>query len=112
MNSTIGINWQEIYGRKINHLKKLYAKIYDENQKMKRRLEKSRTIKAEAGTSYKKTSSFFEPAREQLIKIRNEKFKDNPMPNAVVARTLIKRVEDGEDADAVLTEYYLSTLKN
>jgi hypothetical protein len=40
MNSTIGINWQEIYGRKINHLKKLYAKIYDENQKMKRRLEK------------------------------------------------------------------------
>lgn len=40
MNSTIGINWQEIYARKINHLKKLYAKIYDENQKMKRRLEK------------------------------------------------------------------------
>ena len=34
------------------------------------------------------------------------------MPNAVVGRTLIKRVEDGEDADAVLTEYYLSTPKN
>mgnify|MGYP007114267651 FL=1 len=83
-----------------------------EEGELKRRLEKSRTIKAEAGTSYKKTSGFFEPAREQLIKIRNEKFKDNPMPNAVVARTLIKLVEDGEDADAVLTEYYLSTPKN
>jgi len=60
----------------------------------------------------KKTSGFFEPAREQLIKIRNEKFTDKPMPNAEVARSLIERVEDGEDADAVLTEYYLSTPKN
>jgi hypothetical protein len=40
MTSSIGLNWKEIYERKIKHLKKLYIKIYDENQKMKRRLEK------------------------------------------------------------------------
>jgi|TARA_B110000285_G_scaffold226735_1_gene286954 hypothetical protein len=34
------------------------------------------------------------------------------MPNAEVARSLIERVENGEDADAVLTEYYLLTPKN
>jgi acyl-[acyl carrier protein]--UDP-N-acetylglucosamine O-acyltransferase len=40
MTSNIGLNWKLIYERKIKHLKKLYIKIYDENQKMKRRLEK------------------------------------------------------------------------
>ena len=40
MISSIGLNWKEIYEKKIKHLKKLYIKIYDENQKMKRRLEK------------------------------------------------------------------------
>ena len=40
MTSSIGLNWKEIYERKIKHLKKLYVKIYDENQRMKRRLAK------------------------------------------------------------------------
>ena len=40
MTSSIGLNWKEIYERKIKHLKKLYIKIYDENQRMKRRLAK------------------------------------------------------------------------
>ena len=49
----------------------------------------------------------FEPVKEELTKIRNEKFKDQPLPTAEQARKLIERVEDGEDADAVVTEYYL-----
>ncbi len=53
-----------------------------------------------------------EPAKEQLVKIRNEKFNDRPMPSAEIARGLITRVEAGEDADAVLTEYYFSLDKD
>ena len=58
-------------------------------------------------TSSIKKSGIFEPVKEELTKIRNEKFKDQPFPNAEQARKLIERVEDGEDADAVVTEFYL-----
>ena len=34
-------------------------------------------------------------------------FKDKPLPNAEEARILIDRVKLGEDADAVVTEFYL-----
>jgi hypothetical protein len=37
-----------------------------EEGEVKRRLEKSRTIKAEAGTSYKKTSSLFSKKKHHL----------------------------------------------
>ena len=74
---------------------------------IKNRLEKSKNIKSEASTSKTKTSGMFEPVKEELTKIRNEKFKDQPLPTAEQARKLIERVEDGEDADAVVTEYYL-----
>ena len=43
----------------------------------------------------------------KLVKIRNEKFKDKPLPTAEEARILIDRVKLGEDADAVVTEFYL-----
>ena len=74
---------------------------------IKIRLEKSKNIKSEASTSKTKTSVIFEPAKEELTKIRNEKFKDQPLPTAEQARKLIVRVETGEDADAVVTEFYL-----
>ena len=45
--------------------------------------------------------------KEELVKIRNEKFKDKPLPTAEEARTLIERVKLGEDADAVVTEFYI-----
>ena len=48
---------------------------------------------------------------EELTKIRNEKFKDQPLPTAEQARKLIERVENGEDADAVVTEFYLEKNK-
>ena len=78
---------------------------------MKNRLEKSKNIKSEASTSKTKTSGILEPAKEELTKIRNEKFKDQPLPTAEQARKLIERVEDGEDADAVVTEFYLEKNK-
>jgi len=78
---------------------------------IKNRLEKSKNIKSEASTSKIKTSGMFEPVKEELTKIRNEKFKDQPLPTAEQARKLIERVEDGEDADAVVTEFYLEKKK-
>ncbi len=79
---------------------------------IKNRLEKSKNIRSEASTSKKlKTSGIFEPAKEELTKIRNEKFKDQPFPTPKQARELIKRVEKGEDADAVVTEFYLEKNK-
>jgi len=74
---------------------------------IKNRLEKSKNIKSEASTTKTKTSGILEPTKEELTKIRNEKFKDQPLPTAEQARKLIERVEDGEDADAVVTEFYL-----
>ena len=74
---------------------------------IKNRLEKSKNIKSEASTSKTKTSGILEPAKEELTKIRNEKFKDQPLPTAEQARKLIEKVETGEDADAVVTEFYL-----
>ena len=78
---------------------------------IKNRLEKSKNIKSEASTSKTKTSGILEPAKEELTKIRNEKFKDQPIPTAEQARKLIERVETGEDADAVVTEFYLEKNK-
>ena len=79
---------------------------------IKMRLEKSKNIKSEASTSRKlKKSGILEPVKEELTKIRNEKFKDQPLPTAEQARKLIERVEDGEDADAVVTEFYLEKNK-
>jgi len=78
---------------------------------MKNRLEKSKNIKSEASTSKTKTSGILEPAKEELTKIRNEKFKDQPLPTSEQARKLIERVETGEDADAVVTEFYLEKNK-
>ena len=79
---------------------------------IKMRLEKSKNIKSEASTSKKlKKSGILEPVKEELTKIRNEKFKDEPLPTAEQARKLIERVEDGEDADAVVTEFYLEKNK-
>ena len=79
---------------------------------IKMRLEKSKNIKSEASTSSKlKKSGVFEPTKEELTKIRNEKFKDQPLPTAEQARKLIERVENGEDADAVVTEFYLEKNK-
>ena len=78
---------------------------------MKNRLEKSKNIKSEASTSKTKTSGILEPTKEELTKIRNEKFKDQPLPTAEQARKLIERVETGEDADAVVTEFYLEKNK-
>jgi len=74
---------------------------------IKMRLEKSKNIRSEASTSKIKKSGILEPAKEELTKIRNEKFKDQPLPTAEQARKLIERVENGEDADAVVTEFYL-----
>jgi len=71
------------------------------------RLSKSKNIRSEASTSITKNSGTIEPAKEELVKIRNEKFKDNPLPTAEEARILIERVKLGEDADAVVTEFYL-----
>ena len=78
---------------------------------IKNRLEKSKNIRSEASTSKTKTSAILEPAKEELAKIRNEKFKDQPLPTAEQARELIKRVKKGEDADAVVTEFYLEKNK-
>ena len=79
---------------------------------IKMRLEKSKNIKSEASTSKKlKKSGILEPVKEELTKIRNEKFKDQPLPTAEQARKLIERVENGEDADAVVTEFYLEKNK-
>ena len=78
---------------------------------IKNRLEKSKNIKSEASTPKIKKSGFLEPVKEELTKIRNEKFKDQPLPTAEQARKLIERVEDGEDADAVVTEFYLEKNK-
>jgi len=78
---------------------------------IKMRLEKSKNIKSEASTSKIKKSGILEPAKEELTKIRNEKFKDQPLPTAEQARKLIERVENGEDADAVVTEFYLEKNK-
>ena len=78
---------------------------------IKNRLEKSKNIKSEASTSKTKTSGILEPAKEELTKIRNEKFKDQPLPTAEQARELIEKVENGEDADAVVTEFYLEKNK-
>ena len=78
---------------------------------IKNRLEKSKNIKSEASTSKTKTSGILEPAKEELTKIRNEKFKDQPLPTAEQARKLIEKVETGEDADAVVTEFYLEKNK-
>ena len=74
---------------------------------IKIRLSKSKNIRSEASTSKTKNSGTIEPAKEELVKIRNEKFKDKPLPNAEEARILIDRVNLGEDADAVVTEFYL-----
>ena len=71
------------------------------------RLSKSKNIRSEALTSKTKNSGTIEPAKEELVKIRNEKFKDNPLPTAEEARILIERVKLGDDADAVVTEFYL-----
>jgi len=78
---------------------------------IKNRLEKSKNIRSEASTSKIKKSGILEPVKEELTKIRNEKFKDQPLPTAEQARKLIERVEDGEDADAVVTEFYLEKNK-
>ncbi len=78
---------------------------------IKMRLEKSKNIRSEASTSKIKKSGILEPVKEELTKIRNEKFKDQPLPTAEQARKLIERVEDGEDADAVVTEFYLEKNK-
>ena len=78
---------------------------------IKIRLEKSKNINSEVSTSKTKKSGIFEPAKEELTKIRNEKFKDQPFPTPKQARELIKRVEKGEDADAVVTEFYLEKNK-
>ena len=78
---------------------------------IKNRLEKSKNIKSEASTPKTKTSGILEPTKEELTKIRNEKFKDQPLPTAEQARKLIERVENGEDADAVVTEFYLEKNK-
>ena len=78
---------------------------------IKNRLEKSKNIRSEVSTSKTKTSAILEPAKEELAKIRNEKFKDQPLPTAEQARELIKRVKKGEDADAVVTEFYLEKNK-
>ena len=67
-----------------------------------------KNIRSEASTSKIKNSGTIEPAKEELVKIRNEKFKDKPLPTAVEARILIERVKLGEDADAVVTEFYLN----
>ncbi len=75
------------------------------------RLNKSKNIDSEPSRK-SKGSGVLEPAKEQLVKIRNEKFNDRPMPSAEIARGLITRVEAGEDADAVLTEYYFSLTKD
>ena len=75
---------------------------------IKIRLSKSKNIRSEASTSKTKNSGTIEPAKEELVKIRNEKFKDNPLPTAEEARILIERVKLGEDADAVVTEFYLN----
>tara|TARA_Y100001936_G_scaffold1728_1_gene1571 strand:+ start:371 stop:955 length:585 start_codon:yes stop_codon:yes gene_type:complete len=74
---------------------------------IKIRLSKSKNIRSEASTSKTKNSGIIEPAKEELVKIRNEKFKDNPLPTAEEARILIEKVKLGEDADAVVTEFYL-----
>ena len=75
---------------------------------IKIRLSKSKNIRSEASTTSKtKNSGIIEPAKEELVKIRNEKFKDKPLPTAEEARTLIERVKLGEDADAVVSEYYI-----
>ena len=74
---------------------------------IKIRLSKSKNIRSEASTSKTKNSGTIEPAKEELVKIRNEKFKDNPLPTAEEARILIERVKLGDDADAVVTEFYL-----
>ena len=74
---------------------------------IKIRLSKSKNIRSEASTSKTKNSGTIEPAKEELVKIRNEKFKDKPLPTAEEARILIERVKLGEDADAVVTEFYL-----
>ena len=78
----------------------------DEDE-IKIRLSKSKNIRSEASTSKTKNSGTIEPAKEELVKIRNEKFKDKPLPTAEEARILIDRVKLGEDADAVVTEFYL-----
>ena len=79
---------------------------------IKNRLEKSKNIRSEASTSKKlKKSGILEPAKEELTKIRNEKFNDQPLPTAEQARKLIERVENGEDADAIVTEFYLEKNK-
>ena len=78
---------------------------------IKMRLEKSKNIKSEASTSKIKKSGILEPVKEELTKIRNEKFKDQPLPTAEQARKLIERVETGGDADAVVTEFYLEKNK-
>ena len=75
------------------------------------RLNKSKNIDSEPSRK-SKGSGVLEPAKEQLVKIRNEKFNDRPMPSAEIARGLITRVEAGEDADAVLSEYYFSLDKD
>ena len=75
------------------------------------RLNKSKKIDSEPSRKSKGTG-ILEPAKEQLVKIRNEKFKDKLMPSAEIARGLITRVEAGEDADAILTEYYFSLDKD
>ena len=74
---------------------------------IKIRLSKSKNIRSEASTSKTKNSGTIEPAKEELVKIRNEKFKYKPLPTAEEARILIDRVKLGEDADAVVTEFYL-----
>ena len=74
---------------------------------IKIRLSKSKNIRSEASTSKIKNSGIIEPAKEELVKIRNEKFKDKPLPTAEEARTLIEKVKLGEDADAVVTEFYI-----
>ena len=74
---------------------------------IKIRFSKSKNIRSEASTSKTKNSGTIEPAKEELVKIRNEKFKDKPLPTAEEARILIDRVKLGEDADAVVTEFYL-----
>ena len=78
---------------------------------IKMRLEKSKNIKSEASTSKIKKSGILEPVKEELTKIRNEKFKDQPLPTAEQARKLIEKVKNGEDAEAVVTEFYLEKNK-
>ena len=64
-------------------------------------------LSKKASTSKTKNAGIIEPAKEELVKIRNEKFKDKPLPTAEEARTLIEKVKLGEDADAVVTEFYI-----